>query len=338
MQLQDTFKNPSDQAIPWWKGLSFDFQEVRASIGERPMGFRFSKSIIDIEAKLDGIAIHSCGEADTTDLAMTKAIMELVERAHLMKWFRERKIVSTSNGWAAHTSISEAKINAILELVERDAVLAQWYSSTPFIEIAPDTWPDDIRTWEQSELIHSEFPVLKLLLSTEGIGPSVTCLFLNRDGRGVSGHGTKSTLKESIDAAIAETCRAAHHAVRRSCWKDTLTLLNRQSGRVDPSAHAVYYAYHEVFPSWMFGKAISWFEAEEVWSQLTEQLKRHWSHFTFEVVARDPFCVGFATHHKALELTWGTTDFDKVFKQIKARRPWILTAERNLNSQPHIVS
>ena len=341
MQLQNTtFLVPDDGLSPWWKALPFDFQDVRVSVGARPMGFRFSKSIIDIEATLDGITILACGESDTDDLAMTKAIMELVERAKLMMWHREHGTHATSNGWAAHSTLQNAKTNAILELVERDAVLAQWYLSKPFLEIKPDSWPEEIKEWVRSELAQSEFPKLKLLLSTEGFGPSVTCLFMNDAGLGVSGHGTKLTLEESVNAAIAETCRAAHHAIRRSFWKDTQILLNRTpSARVDPGTHAVFYAYHEPFPNWMFGQIISWDESATKWNdQIIRLLGSEVDGFKFNVVSEDPATIGFAEHSRALELTWGTTDIQKVLKQMKARMPSILMEERNLNSQPHIVS
>lgn len=306
------------------------------------MGFRFSKYIFNMEAILDGAEIRSCGEADSEDLAMTKAIMELIERASLMHWHQEHKpaATGTSNGWAAHETFLQAKSSAILELVERDAVLAQWYFSEPFLEIPPNEWPQALVQWSQVELSKSEFPEMKILISTKGIGPSVTCLFLNADGFGVSGHSTKGNLQESIESAIAETCRAAHHAIRRSFWSDAQTLLRRMKNvRVQPGSHAVYYAYHEPFPGWMFGSQTSWAEAERSWNKRVDLLlRREIFNFTFHQVLSHPVIAGFATHDQAFELAWGTTDMEKVLKQAEKRNFSAFMKERILNIQPHIVS
>lgn len=332
----------NDTSTLWWKSLPFGFQDVRLFRGTRPAGFRFSKFIMNIEAILDGIAIQSCGEADSEDLAMTKAIMELIERASLMRWHRERKstVLGTSNGWAAHETLVQAKGSAILELVERDAVLAQWYLSAPFFEIPAGDWPQTILRWSEDELAQSEFPEMRILISTAGIGPSVTCIFMNRNGYGVSGHSTKVGLQDSIEAAISETCRAAHHALRRSFWRDSQSLLNQTKDvRVQPGAHSVYYAYHQPFPVWMFGQHTSWLEIERSWDErIYFVLHSEDSGFAFHQALKHPVVTGFATHEQAFELSWGSTDIQKVLKQAEKRNFSVFTKERILNTQPHIVS
>jgi YcaO cyclodehydratase, ATP-ad Mg2+-binding len=342
MRLQGAIPNsPSNDTSLWWKALPFGFRDVRVSRGTRPAGFRFSKFIFNIDAVLEDIEIQSCGEADTEALAMTKAIMELIERASLMRWRRQygQAAVSTSNGWAAHETQPQAKISAALELVERDAALAQWYLSIPFLEIPVREWPESILHWSRTELSQSEFPEMKLLLSTEGIGPSVTCLFLNKNGYGVSGHSTKTTLLESIESAISETCRAAHHAIRRSFWNDSETLLHRKKDvRVQPGAHAVYYAYHEPFPGWIFGPQMSWAEAELSWNERIDILQREASDFTFHQALEHPVVAGFVTHNRAFDLSWGCTDVQKILKQAEKRSFSVPLEERSLNTQPHIVS
>lgn len=332
-----------DDAAPWWMVLPLGLHNVRVSKGSRPFGFRFSQFIVNIEAESNGTEIRACGEANTEDLAMTKALMELIERTSLVQWSLKstRTAPGTSNGWAAHESLSQAQSHAMLELVERDAVLAQWYISSPFLELSREAWPVEIVKWTQAELVLSEFPRMRLLLSTEGLGPSLTCLFVNDQGYGVSGHATKATLSESIKAAIAEACRAAHHALRRSFWKDTQKLRDRAPGtQVQPGAHAVFYAYHEPFPKWMFGDSFSsWAEAERAWNLRADFLRNHEiSKFDFQQTLHEPAVVGFATHPLALELTWGTTDIQKVLKQMEGRKFSVSIQERTLNNQPHIVS
>ncbi|MFP5458494.1 MAG: YcaO-like family protein [Bacteriovoracia bacterium] len=343
MQLQNASSTmQGDGGVPWWTALPFDLRDVRISRGSRPVGFRFSQFIINVEAELNGAKISACGEANTEDLAMTKALMELVERVSLAQrpFKRTKTAPRTSNGWAAHETLPQAKNHAVFELVERDAVLAQWYLSSPFLELSPEDWPVEIVKWAQDELALSEFPRMRLLLSTEGLGPSLTCLFVNDRGRGVSGHATKATLSESIEAAIAETCRAAHHALRRSFWEDAQKLRNRTPGiRVQPGAHAVFYAYYGPFPAWMLGDCLSWADAERMWSLRTDLLRSNeLSEFDFQQTLDEPAVVGFATHPLALELTWGTTDLQTVLKRIEGRKFSVSIQKRILNTQPHIIS
>lgn len=329
-------------SFTWWKTLPFELRDVRISSGSRPIGFRFSRFIINIEAILNDSEIQSCGEADTKELAATKAVMELIERASLMLWHRERQddASRTSNGWAAHETLSQAKASAVLELVERDAVLAQWYSSIPFLEIRPQEWPEEIAEWSRTELARSEFPEMKLLLSTEGIGPSLTCLFVDKRGHGVSGHASKTTLSESIGAAISEACRAAHHALRRTFWEDSRILFDRAQGkRVQPGAHAVHYAYRETFPRWMFGDGLSWADAEATWNRRIDSiLGLEFSRFGFEQTLMEPAVVGFASHPQIFELFWGTTDAQKVSEKMRDRMFSSSMNGKTPNTQPHIVA
>lgn len=328
-------RNQASDKDNWWSYLPFDLQNVKVTAGSRPVGFRYSSFIFNIEADLGDNAIVACGEDQSADLAMTKAVAELVERATMLNWSKKGSSqLRTSSGWAAHDNEQSCKQSAILELVERDAVLAQWYSRTSFIEIDPKALPDSIRIWAQSELCQSEFPRLHLLLSTEGVGPSVSCLFLNENGFGVSGHATKANLFDSIESAIAETCRAAHLAIRKSFMDDSVQLKNSIASRVDPGAHAVYYAYHEPFPQWMFGRTATWEVANQVWQQKITQLNM--DSFRFEVALQEPFVVGVASHPEIFEVSWGSTVENEINKKIQSRK--YRPGSRILNLKPHIVS
>lgn len=318
----------------WWYDLPFGFTHVDTHFGERPLGFRFSRSILTIEAQLHGKDIVVCGEAANPDLAMKKAIAELVERASLIEWTRKnpRAKIFTSNGWAAHDLFGDARVASVCELVERDAVLAQWYTATPFLEIESASLPKKILNWENSELFQSELPNLRVLISTRGLGPSVTAIFMNEGGFGVSAHATKPTLAESLDSAIAEACRAAHHFVRRAFWQETHDLLKGvDSKRIDPATHALCYAYHLPFPKWMFGSTIPWTLAEDIWSK-----ERSLDEFEFTQTLSDPLIVGFATNDQCFQLSWGRTDANQIVNS-KAGRRLALTMS-NINQQPHIVS
>lgn len=312
----------------------FAYRSLRIETGFRPIGFRYSKSITEIAATIGDQEILVCGESETHDLGFDKAISELIERSALLT-YGHKFGSTTSNGWAAHPDQEQARKNAILEIVERDAVLAHWYSKTPFVEVPAEELPLDVQAWVLFELKNSEFPILRLLLSTEGLGPSVTCVLMNKDGFGVSSHATKETISGSISSAIAEACRAAHASIRRSHWKDTMRLKLRENGAVDPSAHALYYAYHDRFPEWMFGKKQSYAEAKANWySRLSKCLEDR--RFSFQQVMSSPTTVGFATHPLAFELRWETINSKLVadengFERLKIK-------PEAINGKPHIVS
>lgn len=315
--------------------LPFAYESLTAEVGRRPVGFRFSKQIINIRARFHGRTIIACGESEDSETARAKALSELVERTALLQ-SGESLGCETSNGWAAHPDRQQSRLNSIFEIVERDAVLSHWYASAPFLEIRIDELPRSIRNWSREELSRSEFPSLRILLSTTGLGPSVTCLFVDARGMGVSAHGTRLTLKDSIEAAIAEACRAAHSALRREHWSDTLRLKNKSASRVDPGAHAVYYAYHTAFPKWMFGDAIGWAEAAAIWSCRARQLMTNPTEFTYQSALASPLHVGFARHPLAFELRWNNTDVKEVSTSVAAAR--IHLNLDNVNQNPHIVS
>jgi YcaO cyclodehydratase, ATP-ad Mg2+-binding len=317
----------------WWRSLPYEFDSVEISRGGRPDGFRFYSEIITIQATFRGSQIIVCGEANDQSLAMTKAVAELLERTALLSTTSPIANKS-SNGWAAHIDIEQAKRAATLELIERDAVLAQWYTSTPFVEIPNESLPIQFKDWVGQELAKSEFPNLRVLYSTEGIGPSVTCMLTDDRGYGVTGHATRDSLHESVESAIGEACRAAHLAISKSNWNDTLLLKDESAARVRPSAHALFYAYHEAFPSWMFGEKLSWAEANLNW---TDRLgKVPFGEFQFHAELESPLVIGFATHPEVFELQWGPTNFDRVVKTAASKR--LARKRTEWNRKPHIVA
>jgi hypothetical protein len=321
--------------IEWWRALPFPYVSCNVTSGSRPDGFSFYPHIINIEADLLGRTVWACGEAHEPELAMTKAVAELLERSALITWkIRNSSRALSSNGWAAHSSADAAKSAATLELIERDAALSHWYTATPFLEIPFNELPISIQEWRHAELSKSEFPNLKILFTTVGLGPSVTCLFLNDKGFGVSSHSTRTTLLESIESAIGEACRAAHMALRKSFWRETLALRDNEAIAVGPGAHSVYYAYHEPFPNWMFGSSVTWEPASKLWSSRIDSARN--SEMDFKIVLHQPLVVGFASHKLAFPLTWGPTDKEYVLATAASMRFAVQPTEWNL--KPHIIS
>lgn len=324
-----------DEGIQWWRNLPFNLRNVKITEGFRPIGFRFSEYIFNIEAEINEKKLIVCGEGNAPEVAMTKAIGELIERAALVNYPSTSKN-RTSNGWAAHEDIASCKSAAILELVERDAVLVHWYMAKPLLKLDLNTLPQILYRWMIDELSFSEFPQLQILISTEGIGPSVTCIFMNEKGLGVSGHSTKSTLLESIASAIAETCRAAHLAIRNEFWNDSLNLQSSKAIKIDPGTHSVYYAYHEAFPNWLFGDLVNWQSAEQMWEERLSVLPE--SAFKFEIVLTEPCVVGFAKHSNLLEVEWGSSNIGEIQKKLSNRFLLNEISIESINLKPHIVS
>ena len=69
--------NPG-RAKAWWEQLPFPYGSCTVTEGSRPEGFRFHPHIINIEAELYGRKFLVCGEDESKELAMTKAVAELL--------------------------------------------------------------------------------------------------------------------------------------------------------------------------------------------------------------------------------------------------------------------
>ena len=312
---------------------AFNYNSISISIGTRPVGFRFFQNIINISAKLDEMDLIVTGEADSLEVAIAKAKSELIERSAIVS-LPLNPSIKNSNGWAGHPNLVQAKINAINELVERDAVLSHWYACIPFQKIQDSDLPLNIQLWVKDELFRSELCHLTVLLSTAGIGPSVTCILSNEKGFGVSGHATREVLTNAIESAIAEACRAAHAYLRHEHWNDTLKLKNGELGKVQPGAHALYYAYHEPFPSWIFGSEVNLSQAIQDWNERISILSKNISTFSFQTVLESPIFVGFAKHPRSFDLQWGTTSENEVLNSAGAKRMGL----NSVNKQAHIVA
>jgi len=329
--------------------LPFHYQSIKILESHRPKGFRFHNHSIIIDAQFKEVSIISCGEDSELMAAIAKARSELIERTALanlpsLEWNLNKTGIpikcNTSNGWAAHPQKNKAEIGAVLELLERDAVMAQWYKESPFLELeialAPEPFPLKVINWANTELAQSEFPILRILLSTEGLGASITCLLLNNQGFGVCGHSTKLQLEDAVDNAIGEACRAAQFTLRKSFWRDSLSLKeNSYDAKINPGAHGVYYAYHEAFPKWMFGNQISWNLALTLWNKsISRILNTYFDEFNLITQYHAPLFVSCARHPKALVLTWGNTDQKRIEELRSNERLKGVT----INTKPHIIS
>src|SRR4051812_37011056 len=108
MELTATNQSQLGTLGQWWRSLPFDFQSLKVSSDCRPIGFRFSGHITNISAQYRNTKFIVCGEAETQELAVTKAVSELLERTAMKKWLDENPHlkIKNSNGFAAHVTES----------------------------------------------------------------------------------------------------------------------------------------------------------------------------------------------------------------------------------------
>lgn len=321
----------------WWTALPFQLSDVVVAESVRPIGFRFRSYSFNIAGKINGKDILVTGEADTQDLAITKAVAEFIERCVLIESSENQPEIKTSNGWAAHTDAESAQENAIRELVERDAVLRHWYTRTPFDVISLKSLPAYIQHWAKSELSRSEFPELKILVSHLGHGPSVSAILMNKDGYGVTGHCSKESLIDAIEGAIEESCRMAQHYLLKTYLCDTEKLKAGETTKVATGSHGVYYAHQEPLPSWIFGKNIDLQSGIKFWSLKNSDLKQCKSAFKLTMARSNPLFVFQAQYDSAIELSWGLANFDSLANRLNGKMKKDLILESKLNLKPHII-
>ena len=242
------------------------FRITETELGHRPDGFRFNEHIVNVRAESDGTTAEGHGE-DRFDLGLArlKAEAEAAERLTMLQQVRREGRPTSSNGWAAHLRPELAKQNAIYEILERDAVLSNWHVRASFHQVAE--LPLEIQKFANEELAKSEFPILRVLTSTLGLGPSVSVILMNEKGFGVAAHASAPTLEAALPSAITEACRAAHLVLRFEFLEETRDLFAGRTERVyQPGAHSAAYAYHQRLPEWIFGDKIKWEAASALWT------------------------------------------------------------------------
>lgn len=82
---------------------------------------------ISVSTHINGKEVFGSAYGETEDLALTKAVAELLERAVVVE-----QNLATSSGLAAHTTAEAAAVNAAQELQERDLFLCHFLTRTPF--------------------------------------------------------------------------------------------------------------------------------------------------------------------------------------------------------------
>lgn len=258
--------------LPTGETVTIKIERTTKSV--RPVGLRFSPFAFMTEVSAGEFRGIGFGEASTQLVALQKSIAEGAERA-IYKALKGTPYGSTnSNGWAAHIDRARATESAIDELVERDAVLVHWLRKIPMNEISSDTWPTWLTQWTKSELrLSPRFNQLRVLVSSHGYKPTVTTVLMDGQGYAVLSHATASTIDQALVKALAETCRIAQIAMEGAHVESSKALTSTESsvGAISPEDHAMFYAFHELLPSWLFGEPVEWKKAQTRWTQAQQQ-------------------------------------------------------------------
>ena len=162
---------------------------------------------VRVEIKLDGCVYRGRGMDKDADLAFTKAGAEAIERAVFSKSQPEIK-ESGQGGVALHIEESQAKRNALYELLERDQFLCHFFTQTPFIELNPSDWGKIDFECIKSKLAREGIEII--LKRTFFLKPKTVICFARRLSptssgfKGIIGLGASDTLSESALKAVIE--------------------------------------------------------------------------------------------------------------------------------------
>ena len=89
----------------------------------------------------------------------------------------------TSNGLAAGTSIEDASLRAVFELIERDAFMSAWLSGTPGCRISVDDSLDPMLSEVLGQIAHLGADIELFTLPTSACGTTALCMALGDGDR-----------------------------------------------------------------------------------------------------------------------------------------------------------
>jgi hypothetical protein len=283
---------------------------------------------------------YGCGEAAHPLIAIQKSISEAVERC----LFRHLKNTSsgtmTTNGWATHFSRAKAESSALLELLERDAALVHALREIPFLEIDHETFPKSLLSWENSEMQHTRFSRLRVLVSTAGYLPTLSVVFMDSKGLGVIAHATAKNFPDALLRALAEAARLARMALSGGFSNNSKNLFSTADEilGLGPSEQAVVYAHHRPLPSWMFGQNIAWKTAQRRWAEHIGNYKKNPISYEFISVAHEPLFSGYCKSGDVQDLFFGRTSDAERRGEINRKRLKIEKNREALSGLPHFVA
>jgi len=312
------------------KSATFKIASCRPT--QRAAGYRFTKySIVTKIESSDGVEAYGFGENNFKILALQKSIAEAVERCVLKSMRRAGSDSKNSNGWAAHLSAKKAVTSAQAELFERDAALLHWLSATSLNEIPMDTWPKSLSKWAIDELsLAKKFNRLRILVSNLGIVPIVATIIQDENGHAFVSQSGAETLEKAIAKALAETCRIADLALSG--------VISKTSGVVKtPEDHALFYAFDEKLPEWVFGQCENFLQAQAAWVRKMANVNKQMPLLTNSTYQCGQLHIANSSSEEIQNLYFGSTEAAISNDWINFKRLEKICGWKRLNHLPHFV-
>jgi hypothetical protein len=226
--------------------------------------------LVDVQCSFGstGKTLAGRGTDKSKESAIVKATAECLER-----YFLDRLTeADSSNGVAIHTERQAAELNALFELLERDAFFCHFLTKIPFSSV------DDSKVRE-SALCSSILDLLKSKgaeirfgqMRTDSRFSAVICAIFG--AQSASGFGmtlgtcVKRTLEESIESALLESARSAVGYL--SMESDLLTALRKSASGIcsAPEHHLLVGLdpiYAETFKRDFFDNTVQPFDNSEL--------------------------------------------------------------------------
>lgn len=299
----------------------------------RKEGFKVVKHSYKATAETSsGLISYGFGESNFELLAIQKSISEAIERSVFKIFKTINPEVRNSNGWSAHLTSQKARSSSLNEVLERDTALLHWLSETPMKEICPTSWTGFLKNWKKYELTKAKrFNDLRILVSNLGNSQIVATLLMDKQGYGFVSQSAGSTLEGAILKSLTEVCRIADYS---ESFASTNSKVIPQPK--SPEDHAVYYAYTEKLPKWLFGEKISFSHASNSWSKV-DKSKFLEKESNFQEFKCGNLFISFCNNNELQQLYFGSND--EAFKSglINLKRLENLCGLRTFSSLPHFV-
>jgi len=194
--------------------------------------------------------------------------------------------------------------------------------------VASSTWPRATKEWAATELaLAPQFNRLRILVSHLGLVPVVTTIFQNGDGYGFMSQSGGKTLEDAIYKALAETCRIADLALKGE-------MLTEDGFPKSAEGHALFYAFQEKIPAWLFGDATSFAKANFAWNSKTEHAAAKTTKSIFNC---GPLVVARCKSSETQDLFFGSTEAAARNGLVNFERLKNICGIKTLNLHPHFV-
>lgn len=313
-------------------GESFNVKLSSAKEITWPVAFRRHGYVTKLMG--NGFEGTGCGEDDNKFMAFQKSLSEAFERLIFRNLKGTNYSTYSSNGWACHPNLKLAKQNAMLELLERDAVITHHLKEEEFVEI--HELPHSVISWATKALAKSKFRNIRLLISTEGFLPTATVLLTNEKNLGVASHATSLVgLTDAMAKALTEASRILNFYSLKS-FRRAASEICQEVGlaRYTPAHHAFVYAYENKLPDWMFGASQNWSEANIRWKNKIAKFDPDKMNFKFSTLVDSPLFVVNCKSPCVQDLYFGPTNQAVKSGLINFRRLGV----DSVNLNPHFVA